>query len=490
MVTEKVVYLQDGKLLLFDGKEFRSISSKEAKKYAIGSVIPSKLLHDYLFRAQKESQKDQLDIQVEIEIYENGGLDPNIEYAIDYLTHDLRGNDSIVVEAHAVEFSKLEDYFKDYIKKVKAIDYIVPDFLIYKSLYKRGFANDKVDLFLYLSDDESVVSLYKDGEYIASRQIESLNEIAQKGNMHIEELKDILINKGFIDILYEDDEDVLYDRLIEIFSPIIQKIINIVNSKRNVFGVNGIDRLILDFDGKLIKGFNEFYAFLSHEEVNYSALQLEGIESENIHEYISAAYIYDVAQGRYDGLNFTIFERKPPIYKLEVSKFLAVILVTVFLNGLADSYFEYKIDRLDNEIAKKKVNLSARNKIVNRLKKKLNAVEKKNSELKNIINKKRLKIEVYQDTLKVLNLLSTINLLREKFINDILITLKKTDLSISKIVQYSSDSVEINLIADSNQRENIARFIEELSKKDYRSVTTNEISLKNGVYESSVRISR
>jgi len=490
MGLDKVIYLQDGKLLFFDGQEFSAALPKDAKKFPVGAVIPSNLLQTYLFRTTADTLKDQLDVQVEIQIYENGGLDPNIEYTIDYLTHDIKNSDSVLVEVLALSNDSMQNYLKNYLEKIKIIDFIVPGFLIYKSLYTRGLSDDKIDLFLYISEDESFATIFKDGEYVTHKEIDSLNEMAQRSNIHIEELKKVLAEKGFLESEYEDDEDAIYDRLVEVFAPNIQKIINIVNNKRSIFGLGGIDRVIIDFDGKLIRGFDEFYSFMSYEEISYETVKIENVESEKIHEYIGAAYILDLANGLYDGLNFTIFERQPPFYKQEVIRLAMLFSTALLLNVLIDSYLIYKMDLIKQQASAIKRVIDSQKRKSNSLQKKLVTAQKKSEKLRDQLKQKKYDIAVYRDTLKALELLSSDNILRETFINDILITLQFFNLSTSKIVQYGSEGVEINLIAEYDHRERIAKFIEALSKKGYKDVSTGQISLINGVYESTVRIYR
>ncbi|HIP14512.1 MAG TPA: hypothetical protein EYG74_03375 [Sulfurimonas autotrophica] len=491
MQLEKVIYLQDGKLLFFDGNEFTTALPKHAKKFPVGATIPSKLLHTYLFKTTSDTLKDQLDVQVEIQIYENGGLDPNIEYTIDYLSHEIENSDSVLVEVLAIPNSSIQEYFQEYLKKIDTIDFITPTFLIYKSLYARGFSDDKTDLFIYISEDESLATIFKNGEYIAYRQIDSLDEMAQKSNMHIEELKKILIEKGFVEDHYGDEhEDAIYNRLVEVFTPNMQKIIHVVNNKRSIFGLEGIDRIWIDFDGNLIDGLDEFYSFMSYEEVEYKALEIDGIEKENIHSYISAAYFLDLANSLYDGLNFTIFERRPPLYKQEVVKLAMLFSTALLINASIDGYFIYQIETAKQQASAIKHKLDSQKKIRESWLRKLDTAKKKSKELLERLKRKNHEISVYRDTLEALNLLSSGNLIREEFINDILSALQLFNLSASKIVQKGNDVVEIALIAEYHQRERIAKFIEALSKKGYKDVSTEEISLNNGVCESTVRIVR
>ncbi|WOE69716.1 hypothetical protein RZR97_11475 [Hydrogenimonas thermophila] len=491
MQLEKVIYLQDGKLLFFDGHEFTTALPKHAKKFPVGATIPSKILHTYLFKTSNETSKDQLDIEVEIKVYENGGLDPNVEYVIDYLSHNIENSDSVLVEVLAVPNDSLEDYFKEYTKKINTIDYIVPTFLTYKSLYTRGISDDKTDLFIYFSEDESLASIFKNGEYIAYKQIDSLNEIAQKSNLHLEELKKILLEKGFEESRYEsDEEEAIYNLLVEIFTPNIQKIIHVVNNKRSIFGLDGIDRIWLDFNGKLIPGLDHFYSFMAYEEIEYKAIEIEDIDGDNIHAYISASYFLDLANSLYDGLNFTIYERKPPVYKLELFKLTLFAIVGILINGAIDSYFIYQIDITKNGSDAIRHKLKSQKKSIESLQKKLKSDKQRSEELKKVLNRKAHEIKVYKDTLIALDDLTHGNLIREEFINDILVVLQKFNLSTSKIIQKGNYEVEISLIAEYNQRERIAKFIEALSKKGYQDVSTGKISLNNGVYESTVRIVR
>ena len=91
---------------------------------------------------------------------------------------------------------------------------------------------------------------------------------------------------------------------------------------------------MVDFEGKTIPDFDRFYSFLSFEEIEYSAIEVDGVDAKNIHSYICAAYFFDLANEIYeDRLNFTIFERKPPIYKRELFKYLSIISLTIFLSA-------------------------------------------------------------------------------------------------------------------------------------------------------------
>ena len=495
MQLNKIIYLQDGKLLFFDGEEFTNATPKSAKKFPVGATIPSKMLHTYLFKTSDNVSAEQLDIQVEIQAYESGGLDPNVEYVIDYLSHKIKNSDSLLVEVLAVPQANLEEYFKDYTKKIKAIDYVVPTFLIYKSLYTRGITDDKTDLFIYFSDKESLAVIFKNGKYISHIMLDSLEKIAENCassncNEHLETIKRILAEKGFDENLYDADDEYLYTHLTEVFTPNIQKIIHVINNKRSIFGIDGIDRIWLDFNGKNIPGFDQFYSFLSYDEVKCKPIEIEGVDEESVHSYVSAAYFLDIANSLYDELNFTIYERKPPIYKLELFKIALFLTTGLFLNVAVDGFFLHKKEMTKKDAEAIKVKLESQKKRSATLQKKLNAAKKRSEELNSMLKKKAHEIDVYKSTLVALDLLSRGNLIRERFINDILVVLENYDLSISKIVQKGNNEVEIDLIAEYNQRERIAKFIETLANKGYKDVSTKAISLNNGVYESTVRIVR
>jgi len=493
MQFDKIIYLQDEKLLFFDDKEFTNATPKSAKKFPVGATIPSKMLHTYIFKTADDVSAEQLEVQVEIQAYENGGLDPNIEYVIDYLSHKIENSNSLVIEVLAVSETDLKEYFKNYAKEIKAIDYVTPTFMIYKSLYTRGITDDKTDLFIYLSDKESLAVIFKSGKYVAHKALDSLEEIAKKCasvncNEHLETIKRVLTEKGFDEELYDANDEFLYTLLIEAFTPSIQKIIHTVNNKRGIFGIDGIDRIWLDFNGKNIPNFDQFYSFLSYDSVECRPIEIEGVNKESIHSYISATYFLDVANSLYDGLNFTIFERKPPIYKLELFKLALFMTTGLFLNVAVDGFFLYKKEITKNGIETTKKRIESQKKRSIALQKKLDVAKKRNEELNKILKKKANEVEVYRSTLIALELLSRGNLMRERFINDILIVLENYNLSVSKIIQKGNSEVEVDLIAEYNQREKIAKFIEALANKGYKDVSTKAISLNNGVYESTVRI--
>ncbi len=142
-----------------------------------------------------------------------------------------------------------------------------------------------------------------------------------------------------------------------------------------------------------------------------------------------------------------------------------------------------RIDAINQRLKKHKTSVKS-------LQKMLEEEKKKKAEMKELINKKAQEVKYYKDTLIALRELSNSNITREKFINDILEVLEAYNLSVSRIVQNGDREVEISLIAEYNQRDRIAQFIETLAKMGYKDVSTGDISLNNDVYESTVRIVR
>ena len=482
----KIVLIYKNKLFSYDGNKLDSITVKEAKKYRVGASFNSKKLITLSFKLPKNLSKEQLSLQVELKLYKDGGLNPNENYKIDFVTYDLESERELIVEAFAVAYEDLSE-FEEYAKKIGYIDILFPRFIAYAAIYEN--ISHTNDLIVYLGEDEAFGAIYKEGKYIGYRIIDDLATISKKCGLELAKLKSVLKERGLVKENYPLEEMHLYDALVEIFSKNIEKLIYAVNFKRTYFGFDRIDRVLIDFEGSNIKGIERiFYNLGFYEDAVFKLFECCG-KKEHSSLYVLAHYIY-----LYDNLpyrlNFSIFNRKKPFYKYESFKILAAFATILALLGGTYIYLDQKVKRLDGMIEGKKRELKELERKEKKFVEQIKGLKKEKKELQTTASKLRESVDTLENTLSFIPFIQQNRLEREKFINDIVEGLYRYGLKADKIEQNGTKAVLVDIISGSNQRENIASFMKFLYSKGYKRVDTKEIVGQEGLYKSVVRVQK
>ncbi len=490
MERSKIVFLYNEKAIFYDGKDIKSANFKDTKKFFTGALVPLKYVDTLTFKLPKKLSNDELSIQVEIKMYEEAGLDANKEYVIDFLKYDM--GDEYIIEAFALNKDDFETEFNRYNKKIEAIDLVFPRFLSYQALYNKGLNPDKNDLFICLDEDEAFAVIYKRGEYIGYRLIDSISSISKRVGIETAKLKEYLSLKGLQRKNYSLDETHIIDALQEIFLKNIEKIVYSINHKRTIFALEGIDRIFVDFDGKSIDGLKEFFVSFGYENFEIESVKCCDKEGEETKIFLFCEYIYQAANEtkNLQKLNLSFWERKRPIYEYTIFKYTAVLALFTLLGLSIYGYFYYNNLMLEESIVKKEKRLKSLKRESAKYLKELKRLKDKNQKIKKEIENIEHKMFVYETTLKMIPFIERQKVAREEFMNDVVYALAKYRLNTEYIKQKNPKEMEIMLISEYYQRDRIAKFIKELLNRGYSEVKTAQISYTDGVYTSSVKVKR
>ncbi len=483
---ERAALVYKDKIYAFDGEKLSSVEKKELRRFHVGALFPTHFLITLSLKLPLSTPKDQLDLQVELKMYNEGGLDPNKDYVIDYLTYELPNSDELLIEAFALDQDRLEEYIRPTIEKTGFLDVLFPRFIAYESLYKEQ--SNTCDIYFYLAEDEAFAAIYDRGRFIGVRQLYSLTQIAKRSGIEVAKLDSFLSSKGLSIDRYTPDEMHIYDALSDIFYKSVEKIVYAINFKRSYFGIEKADCLIVDFKGQMIPGLGELFESFGYEGLQVKPLECCG-KQKDASLLVLANYLYRYEE-LWQRLNFSVYERKKPLYTYPVAKIAAAFLLFLLLLVGAGWYLEAQSSRLDEEIALKEQQLqSAKHKA----KRYLAALKKLKTErqlLQKRVEELEAKAEVYQETLDMIPFIQSAKLEREKMINDIVEGLYTYKLSTRTIDQNSSKYSNVKLVSSSNERERIAKFMDYLYQKGYKNVTTRSILGQAGVYESEVKVER
>jgi cell division protein FtsB len=391
----------------------------------------------------------------------------------------------LLVEAFAVERSRLDEKFAKVAKEVGFIDVLFPRFIAYESLYDKE--SQSSDLFFYIGEEEAFAAIYQKGKFIGFRQLEPLSAIASKSGIELAKLKSFLSKKGLVIERYAPEEMHVYEALSQSFYKNVEKVVYAVNFKRSYFGIEKIDRVILDFEGESVAGLKELFEGFGYEDVAVEVLECCGVQKE-ASVLVLANYVL-----RYEELdqklNFSVYERKKPLYTYPVVQLAAaVVIFTIALGGFG-WYLYLQNEALDEQIAIKERQLQNAKTRAKRYVAELKKLKIRKAELKKEIAKLEEERLVYQETLDMIPYIQDAKLARERMINDVVEGLYTYKLSTESIDQNSSKSCDVKLVSVSNEREKIAKFMDYLYKKGYTAQTYSIIG-KKGVYQSVVKVRR
>lgn len=486
MEYQKIVFIEHDRLRCFEGSEFSDPSARDLKELFSGAIIPLSLLNTHTLKLSDRLNDDELRLQVEIRMFEEGNLNSDEEYTIDFIRHPI-GSDEILVEVFALSNTKAGEYLGTALAKSGSIDRIIPGFLIYGALYPELKAQN--DLFIYWGDEEAYAAIYQEGHYIAHRSIETLASIAVDTGLDLSKLKEFFHTKGVIEEKYLPEELNKYILIQEKIAKNIERIVHTINHKRGLFGLSGIDNCYLDFGGKELPGLQGIFNAYGVNDVTVSPLKHYDIAHENLHDFFACGALMQTKEGDF---NLSPFPRKAPWYTRESGKFLgllggalAIILISSISVGWMNANEEERQEELSARLEVLKQETASLNTTLRQNNSRLNEVQTKN---KNIVEDIRL----YHAAEETASLIQDMHQSRQKFLLDTTSELGRYRLGALLMEQNGSKEMNIHVVSDYRKRDDIAKLMSGLYARGYQDVQTHEIKLdtNNTTYNSLVKVTR
>lgn len=288
MESPTLLLLEHDRLQTYKQGILSESSASELKTLTSGALIPLNLLDIHTIKLSNRLSEEEMRIQVEIRMFEEGNLNSDEEYTIDFIPHTISNDSDLLIAAFALSHTKANDYFQEVLSKTSVIDRIVPGFLVYSTLYPA--LSPKNDLFIYWGDEEAYAAIYQEGHYIAHRSIETLAAIAVETGLELSKLKQFLQAKGVIEENYLPEELNKFILIQERIAKNIERIVHTINHKRGLFGLSGIDNCYLDFEGETILGLEKIFNAYGISELTLLALKRKGSVPQEIHRVLCAEY--------------------------------------------------------------------------------------------------------------------------------------------------------------------------------------------------------
>lgn len=494
---EAIVYIDPFSKSIIKAAKNSFEPAKALKNYFIGSRVGYEDIITYSFKVHKSISKEDLDIQVELKMYEDVGLKTDRKYKIGYIKKELDYEESYIIEVFALDIQEVKEELSFVFEKTKRLDFLALPSLAFETFYKTKILSPKKDIFIYFDEKEAFLSIYKEGRYLSSSSLNTLEEIAKDIEMAISEplsvktLREILSEKGLDAKRYDDSEQALYDALRSVFSSIFQKINNIAMHNRSIFGFDVIERIFLSTVDGRIRGLREFVKSIGFEEAQLGDFNLFKQKSEhNFLEHIVASYILQKKLNNDNADNFTFVEKRKPFYKTKAGSFILFAVFAVFAFGSYPAYLLYE----NNALTKQRDMLQKRYEVLqNRTRDIKRQIVQSKLDIKKVtdaINSQKEKLSNLDKSIDELALLTS---KEKKSYKTILLLdkyLQKYNLSLSGFEQKQNNRLILDIIAKYDKRDDIAKFMKDLINIGFVEVSTKEIKLNENYYISKIEIEK
>jgi hypothetical protein len=420
-------------------------------------------------------------------MFEEGNLNSEDEYTIDFIRHEISSDDSILVEIFALSHTKAQEFFSVSLNKTHSIDLITPAFMIYHHYYLTH--EPKNDLFIYWGEEEAFAAIYQDGSYIAHRVIETLASMAVGTGLDLVRLKKYLSTRGVIEENYPPEEFAKFNLIQERISKSIERIVQTINHKRGLFALSGVDRVYLDFEGETIPGLEETFKAYGTELLSVSPLTRDNTAPQSIHDALCADYLLTP---QITFLNLSPYLRKTAWYKRESGKlitFLGGSITLILLSSFILSWMIFSQENRHQELNIQMETLKNETKTLAIQLKLNNDLLQEQTKKKQTIQDEITLLHGAQETVLLIN---DIHLQRQRFLQDVSMEMGRYKLGALVIEQNGSKNMNIHVVSDYRKRDDITKFMRGLYDKGYQDVQTQEIKLDNNttMYSSVVKVTR
>jgi len=462
------------------------------------AVTASRLFyHDIITHSFKLEKKynshEELTLAVEMKMYEDLALDLQKEYKISFIEKETELDNIILVEAFAYDQNAIKSQYAPAFKKIKHLDFLTFPMLAFKTLYTQKHIEKHNDVFIYIGEDEAFLVFYKDGQYISSKKLRSLNQMladlnAKNLSPSLEELKEILRTKGVVKENYTLFEYDLYEYILTTFEYIFSTIKNLALHNRNIYNFTKLENVYVTVSGTLMPTL-PVLAQNYLEETNIYPLNLYNeYKTVDFIDILTAHFIQNELSEESQRTNFTFYKKKVPFYQTYSGKFALSAAAGILLSAgypLYQQYLIYQTEMTNTQLQTQLNNLresSAKlQKKYKSMKKEITRYTQESKEIEHKFNRLRTiadtLVNMKRDDKKYTVMLLKINQILQKY-----------GLTVARVTQSGEHMVDLELYSKENRRDTIALFMRDLLKEGFEKVSSNEITLNNNSYKSVITI--
>jgi len=337
-------------------------------------------------------EEDITDI-LDIKAYEELGLDQANSYVISSYEVENAGEER---EYHIFvsEPESLDNLYLPIKQQTKYVDLIIPAPLLYKPLYsKEILQNNNTHCFVYFTQNDASVTLYKDGDYLYSKSIEfSLEQIYDK---YCELIGEKVNEEDFFAILESEGlkttNNDYQQNFMKIFGEVFITINDIIIYAKRAFNLEAIDQMFIGSEQGPIIGLDDYsqnYLGLHSTDFNFNYNMNNEEWYTDQFQYLMLLSSFEYMEDESSSVNLTMYPRAPSFInrasgQFIISTFAAVSLSLAYpLIYLVGSYVnDAKVYALD--IENKKLSIEA-TKYKDILSKKKNTIKNLDSKIKTI----------------------------------------------------------------------------------------------------------
>lgn len=337
-------------------------------------------------------EEDIADI-LDIKAYEELGLDQANTYTISSFEIENAGEER---EFHifVAEPEQLDEVFLPIKEETKYIDLIIPAPLLYRSLYtKEILQENNTHCFVYFTQNDAFVTVYRNGAYLYSKSIEfSLEQIYDK---YCEAIGEKVDEKEFYTVLESEGlkttNSDYQQNFMKIFSEVFININDIIIYVKRAFDLDSIDHMFIGSEKGPIIGLDDYsqnYLGLESTDFNFNYNVVNEEWYTDQLQYLMLLASLDYMEDESSFVNLTMYPRPPAFVNRASGQFIIATAAAVTLS-LAYPLM-YLVGSYVNEA--KIYALSIEN----------NKLTAESNKYKKILNEKKEQIKVLDDKILVL----------------------------------------------------------------------------------------
>ncbi|HSR74678.1 MAG TPA: hypothetical protein VLL31_07535, partial [Sulfurovum sp.] len=337
-------------------------------------------------------EEDIADI-LDIKAYEELGLDQANTYTISSFEVETGGEDR---EFHlfVAEPSQLDEVYLPIKEETKYIDLIIPAPLLYRPLYTKEILQDNhTHCFVYFTQNDAFVTVYKNGQYLYSKSIEfSLEQIYDK---YCEAIGEKVDEKDFYTVLESEGlkttNNDYQQNFMKIFSEVFININDIIIYAKRAFNLDSIDQMFIGSEKGPIIGLDEYshnYLGVNSTDFNFNYNIINEEWYTDQLQYLMLLASFDYMEDESSYVNLTTYPRPPAFVNRASGQFIISTLAAV---SLSLAYpLVYLVGSYVNEAKIYALNIEN------------NKLTAESSKYKKILNEKKEQIKVLDEKIKVL----------------------------------------------------------------------------------------